>query len=106
MKNHATETDIITIPDPIFFIGDIVDWSEWTRGSELGYQQFVESVCWSEKDHSWAYTLVYFHGTPGNLDDGRHMTAYALEKDLVLLKRAQPKISGKYAIVNGKKFIF
>jgi hypothetical protein len=91
MKNYATETDIITNPDPLYYRGDRVKWVRNERLSELGL--FVESVCWNALQNSWEYTLAFFLTE----DDGFHKrwngawAGEALEKQLKLVTRRPRK---------------
>jgi len=86
MKNYATETDIITTPDPVFYPGDLVEYSE----NDTPYNVTVESHSWNDRKKSWTYTLVYFL-TEGDGSDRRWngSLAYdeAFEKDLKLVSR-------------------
>lgn len=84
MKDYATETDIITTPDPLFYPGDKVEWgrNHW----------FVESVSWYSLETSWAYTLVNFlTDTQVSCPCWSEDAEDVLEKDLKLVSRVVAK---------------
>jgi hypothetical protein len=86
MKDYNTETDIITIPDPLFYPGDKVDWSFWEGGDDIKF--IVESFSWNTLAKSWTYTLVYF--LSGNYDlkwNGSLAAEEVLEKEVKLVSR-------------------
>lgn len=90
MKDYATETDIITIPDPVFYPGDLVYWKQAHRDyAVLPFS--IESFSWNTLANSWTYTLVYWLEKTGVSLDMRWNGAFAaddvLEKDLKLKSR-------------------
>ena len=66
MKDYATETDIITTADPLFYPGDVVVFSE-----HQGYKLTVHSVAWDILQNSWTYLLLYFTVKAGASPDLR-----------------------------------
>lgn len=107
MKDYATETDVFTTPDPLFYRGDTVAWGEWQRESSDGLALHVDTVAWNAWENSWAYTLLW--SISGDQYDERWANSFvtdnALEKDLKLVSRPTHKNLSKSSIVNGKKFI-
>lgn len=104
MKDYATETDFITIPDPTFYPNDQVTWS---RSVLKDYTLYVSSVAWDSMKRSWSYELWYFIGKRLNFDvrsnNAVFAELYAFEKDLTLVLRWHN--IGKYTIINGKQVI-
>lgn len=90
MKDYATETDIITTADPLFYPGDKVYWSAGHRDHTV-LPLVVESFSWNVLAKSWIYTLVYFLEKTGvSLDmrwNGSLAVEDAFEKDLKLKSR-------------------
>jgi hypothetical protein len=94
MKNYATETDIITIADPLFYPGDKVFWGAGHR-DHMVLPLLVESFSWNTLEKSWTYTLVYFLEKTGiSLDmrwNGSLAVEEAFEEDLKLMSRRAEK---------------
>lgn len=90
MKDYATETDIITTPDPLFYPGDKVLWAAAHR-DHAEMPLIVESCSWNMLERSWTYILVYFLTENTHLDirwDGSLAAEEAFEKQLKLVSRA------------------
>ena len=92
-KNYATETDVITIPDPLFHRGD-----EITAPATLNFPYIVESVAWNDWEHSWEYEVT----RAGSWVDEK---SYLFEKEMRLVSRDIHTKFSNSAIVNGKKII-
>lgn len=86
MKDYATESDIITTADPLFYPGDRVEQSD-----HKGYTLTVEGASWNSLKNSWTYVLLYFLSGK-NQDirwDGSLAVEEAFEKDVKLVLRSR-----------------
>lgn len=87
MKDYATETDIITTSDPLFYPGDVV---RMERHNADVYPMRVESFAWNTLKHSWTYTLLYDLTGMESVDlawNGALAESEAFEKELKLVSR-------------------